>query len=35
MPHVPLRTLPKVGKRREAFGEREPHDELILRLSGE
>jgi hypothetical protein len=32
MPHVLLRTLPEVGKRRRVFWEREPHDELIVRL---
>jgi hypothetical protein len=35
MPHVACQTLPEVGKRREIFREREPHDELIVRPSGE
>jgi len=35
MPHVLLRTLPEVGKRRQIFREKRPHDELIVRLSGE
>jgi hypothetical protein len=34
MPYLLFRT-PEVGKRREIFREREPHDELIVRPSGE
>ena len=35
MPHVLWRTLPEVGKGRQIFREREPHNELIVRPSGE
>jgi hypothetical protein len=35
MPHLVLRALPEVGKRLQIFREREPHEELIVRPSGE
>ena len=35
MPHVLLPTLPEIGKRREIFPGKEPHNELIVRPSGE
>jgi hypothetical protein len=35
MPHVFLLRLPEVGKRRKFSPEREPHEELIVRPSGE
>jgi hypothetical protein len=35
MPHVLWRTLPEVGKGRQIFREREAHEELIVRPSGE
>jgi hypothetical protein len=34
MPYLFLRTLPEVGKRLQISG-KEPHDELVVRPSGE